>query len=104
MIAKLIEVQIKPGCDAPYLAAQEIWNREMRRHPDCLGTVTGREPSRPDVVWVTVLWRSRDAYERWMQTEHDRIAALAGADRYYDKIVVRTLDSAFPESERMDRH
>ena len=98
MIAKLIEVQVRAGCAAEYRAAQAIWDRETLRDPDCLGSFTGADPERADVIWVTVLWRSRRAYDRWMATDHDRIAVLAEAGRYYERIKVRILDPAVPDS------
>ena len=98
MIAKLIEVHVRADCEAAYRAAQAIWDRETLRDPACLGSFTGADPDRGDVIWVAVLWRTRSAYDRWMAEEHDRIAAEAGAERYYDRIKVRILDAAALDS------
>ncbi len=81
---------------ASYLAAQEIWNRETRNDAACLGSYCGRCDDEPDCVFLLFFWRSREALERWMATEHDRIAAIAKADEHYERIEVRVLDAALP--------
>ena len=43
-------------------------------------------------LYVVTFWRSRDEYERWMDAEHDRIAALAGADAHFERIDVSLID------------
>ncbi len=96
MIVKFIKVFVKPGRMASYVAAQEIWNRETRSDAACLGSYCGRCEDEPDCVFVLFFWRSRDALDRWMATEHDRIADLAKADEHYERIEVRILDAALP--------
>ncbi len=96
MVVKFIKVFVKPGRKDDYLATQEIWNRETRSDPDCLGNYCGQCEDEPDCVFLLFFWRSREALERWMATEHDRIAALAEADEHYDRIEVRVLDAALP--------
>jgi quinol monooxygenase YgiN len=95
-VVKLTTVQVKPGHLDGYLAAQEIWNRETRLAPGCLGGWCGQ--SRDDLLTVQLMffWRSRRDLEHWMATDHDRIAALAGADEHYERIEVRVLDQALP--------
>ena len=96
MVVKLIKVFVKPGRMTSYLAAQEIWNRETRNDAACLGSYTGRCEDEPNCVFLLFFWRSREALDRWMATEHDRIAALAKADEHYERIEVRVLDAALP--------
>ncbi len=96
MVVKFIKVFVKPGRMDDYLAAQNVWNRETRNHPACLGSFCGRCEDEPDCVFLLFFWRSREALDRWMATEHDRIAALAKADEHYDRIEVRVLDAALP--------
>ncbi len=96
MIVKFITVFVKPGRMASYLSAQEIWNRETRNDAACLGSYCGRCEDEPDCVFLLFFWRSREALDRWMATEHDRIAALARADEHYERIEVRVLDAALP--------
>ncbi len=96
MVVKLIKVFVKPGRMASYLAAQEIWNRETRSDAACMGSYCARCEDEPDCVFVLFFWRSREALNRWMATEHDRIANLAKADEHYERIEVRILDAALP--------
>ena len=96
MIVKFIRVFVKPGRMASYLAAQEIWNHESRKDAACLGSYCGRCEDEPDCVFLLFFWRSREALDRWMANEHDRIAALAKADAHYERIEVRILDAALP--------
>ncbi len=96
MVVKLIEVSVKPGHWDDYLAAQEIWNRETRGATGFVGGFCGRCDGESDIVRLLFFWRSRDDLDRWMQTEHDRIAALAKADEHFDRIEVRVLDAALP--------
>ncbi len=91
-VVKLITVQVKPGHLDGYLAAQEIWNRETRSAPGYLGGRCGQSPDDPLTVRLMFFWRSRSDLEQWMATDHDRIAALAGADEHYERIEVRVLD------------
>jgi heme-degrading monooxygenase HmoA len=81
---------------ASYLAAQAIWNRETRKDPTNLGIFCGRCDDEPDCVFLLFSWRSREALDRWMATDHDRIAALARADEHYERIEVRVLNAALP--------
>ncbi len=92
MICKLITVHVKPGYLTEYLEAQEVWNRESCRDPSCLGYFCGQEPAAPDIVQSQFFWRSREDYERWMETDHDRIAEMAGADKYYERVETVVLD------------
>ncbi len=104
MIVKFIKVFVKPGHLQAYLAAQEIWNREMHGAAGFLGSFCGRCGDEAEEAYVLLFWRSRDDLDRWMRTEHDRIAALAAADEHYERIEVRVLDAAltpdmnFPKS------
>lgn len=92
MIVKLITVFVKAGRLADYLAVQRVWNRETAKCAGYMGTVVGQDVSREDVVCVQVYWRSMNDYERFMREEHDRIALMAGADAYYDRIEVRVVE------------
>ena len=96
MVVKFIKVFVKPGRMDDYLAAQEIWNREIRHDSACLGSYCGRCEEEPDCVFLLFFWRSREALDHWMATEHDRIVALAKADEHYERIEVRILDAALP--------
>ncbi len=96
MVVKLIRGFVKPGRMASYLAAQEIWIRESRNDAACLGSDCGRCEDEPDCVFLLFFWRSHEALDRWMATEHDRIADLAEADKHYEQIEVRILDAALP--------
>jgi heme-degrading monooxygenase HmoA len=98
---KHIEVAVRPGEQAAYLEAQGMWNRETAAAPGFLGTFCGRERDADDTVHVFVLWEDRDAYERWMGADHDRVADLARADRHYLATTVRLLDEAAPASPRL---
>ena len=94
MIVKFIKVFVKPGQLPAYLAAQEVWNREMHGATGFLGSFCGRCGDEPDESYLLLFWRSRDDLDGWMHTQHDRIAALAGADEHYERIEVRVLDAA----------
>ncbi len=96
MIVKFIKVIVKPGRMTSYLAAQEIWNRETRNDPACFGGYCGRCEDEPNCVFLLFFWRSREALDHWMATQHDRIADLAKADEHYERIEVRVLDAALP--------
>ena len=96
MVVKFIKVFVKPGRMASYLAAQAIWNRETRKDSTSLGMFCGRCEDEPDCVFLLFSWRSREALDRWMATQHDRIADLAKADEHYERIEVRVLDAALP--------
>ncbi len=101
MIVKLIEVSVKPGHWDDYLAAQEIWNRETRGATGFMGGFCGRCEDEHDKVRLLFFWRSRDDLDRWMQTEHDRIAALAKADEHFDRLKVRILDPVLAPDMRV---
>ncbi len=75
MVVKFIKVFVKPGRMKEYLAAQEIWNRETCSATAYLGSFCGRCKDEPDCVFLLFFWRSREALDHWMATEHDRIAA-----------------------------
>jgi heme-degrading monooxygenase HmoA/methylase of polypeptide subunit release factors len=96
MIVKLIEVQVKPGHLAEYLAAQEIWNRETRLAPGFLGLFCGQSAKQENVVHLFFYWRSLADYEEWMANDHDRIAGLANAEAHYERINVRMLEPTSP--------
>ncbi|MCP4246682.1 MAG: DUF4937 domain-containing protein [bacterium] len=98
MVVKLITVYLKPGRREAYLAAQRIWNRETGKAPGYLGCFCGQDPGEPDVLRLQFFWRTREELKRWMDTDHDRIAALAGADEHYERIEVRVLDDLFATS------
>ncbi len=89
-LIKLIRVTLRPGHRDGYLASQAVWNRESRLAPGYVGELIGE--GEPDEVYVITFWRSRDEYRHWMDAEHDRIAALAGADAHYERIHVRLID------------
>ena len=89
-LIKLIRVTLLPGHREDYLESQAVWNRESRLAPGYLGEVIG--DGEPNELYVITFWRSRDEYERWMDRDHDRIAALAAADAHYEKIEVRLID------------
>ncbi len=92
MIAKQITVYVKPGHWDAYLASQAIWNRETRGAAGYLGGFCGQASPDEGVVHLMFFWRSREALQRWMETEHDRIAELAAADLHYERIETRILD------------
>ncbi len=94
MIVKFIKVFVKPGRLKEYLAAQEVWNREMHGATGFLGSFCGRCGDELDDLYLLLFWRSRDDLDHWMRTEHNRIAALAAADEHYERIEVRVLDAA----------
>ncbi len=94
MVVKFIKVHVKPGHSQQYLSAQEVWNRETRPAPGYLGGFCGQCDGVPEIAYLLFFWRSRDDLNRWMQTEHDRIAALAKADEHYTRIDVRILQPA----------
>lgn len=96
MVVKCIKVHVKPGHLQQYLSAQAVWNRETRPAPGYLGGFCGRCDDEPETVYLLFCWRCREDLERWMSTEHDRIAALAKADEHYERIEVRVLDAALP--------
>ena len=96
MVVKFIKVFVKPGRMDDYLAAQHVWNRETSNDHECMGNYCGRCEDEPDSLFLLFFWRSREALDRWMATEHDRIAALAKADEHYERIEVRILDAALP--------
>lgn len=89
-LVKLIRVELLPGHREDYLKSQAVWNRESRRDPGYLCEFIG--DGDPNELYVIAFWRSRADYERWMDAEHDRIAALAGADAHYERIDVRLID------------
>ena len=104
MIVKFIKVFVKPGHLQAYLTAQEIWNRQTHGATGFLGSFCGRCGDELEEVYLLSFWRSRGDLDRWMHTEHDRIAALAVADKHYQRIEVRVLEAAlmpdlrFPEA------
>lgn len=93
MICKRIKVHVKPGRLAEYLAAQAVWNRECARCPGYVGAFCGQTAGQADVVYLHIYWRSREDLDRFMAEDHDRIAALAGAEAHYARIEVTILDS-----------
>jgi heme-degrading monooxygenase HmoA/predicted O-methyltransferase YrrM len=96
MIVKLIEVQVKPGHLAEYLASQEIWNRETRRAPGFLGLFCGQSAKHENVVHLFFYWRSLADYQHWMASEHDRILKIADAQAHYERLIVRILEPTSP--------
>ncbi len=96
MITKLITVTVKPSHWNDYCASQGVWNSETRDAPGYLGCVCGRDPRHPDTAYVLAFWQSRADLDRWMAKDHDRIAALAGADAHYERIEVRILHDVLP--------
>ncbi len=98
MVVKLITVQVKPGHQERYLAAQAIWDRETRVAPGYLGGYCGRSSPDSEVVQLILFWRSRADLERWMASDHDRIAELAKADEHYERIETQVLDACGPIS------
>ena len=94
MIVKFIKVFVKPGKVQAYLAAQEIWNQQTHGATGFLGSFCGRCGDELEEAYLLFFWRSREDLDRWMGTEHDRIAALAAADEHYERIEVRVLEAA----------
>jgi heme-degrading monooxygenase HmoA len=94
MIAKVIDVQIKPGHTDAFHESQEIWNRESRLTDGYSGEYVA--PISTARALVVAFWESRDAYDRWMAAEHDRIAALAGSDEHYEALTITIVDGAQP--------
>lgn len=96
MIVKCVRVFVKSGRMSEYLAAQEVWNRETAGAAGYLGCFCGRPDDQTETVTLLLFWRTRPDLVRWMETEHDRIAELAGADRHYERIEVEILESVLP--------
>ena len=84
MIAKVIEVRVKPGHVDAFLERQTIWDTESRLSDGYLGQFCGIDDTGSPIV--ITFWESVDAYEEWMDAEHDRIAVLARSDTHYDSI------------------
>ncbi len=78
------------------MAAQAIWNRETRVAPGYLGGYCGGSSPDGEVVQLILFWRSRADLERWMASDHDRIAELAKADEHYERIETQVLDACGP--------
>ncbi len=97
MIVKLIEVRVRPGHMAEYLEAQEIWNRQTRKAPGALGQFCGISTADENVVHLIFFWRTRQDYEQWMAEDHGHIVQKAGADKHYEKLVVRILEPAYDD-------
>jgi heme-degrading monooxygenase HmoA len=90
-LMKLIRVTLRPGHRERYLQSQAVWNRESRLASGYLGEITG--DADPDEIYVVTFWRSRRDYEQWMDRDHDRVAALAGAAAHYEALDIRVIDS-----------
>ena len=93
MIIKLIIVHVKRGHMDAYLAAQDVWNKETQNAAGYLGALSGRDTAEPNTVYVQCFWQSRADLDRWMETEHDRIAAIAKAGEHYERIEVKIIDT-----------
>ena len=89
-MVKLIRVSVNRGRRTAYLKSQDVWNHESRRAAGYLGELVG--DGAHGEIYVMTFWRSRAEYERWMETDHDRIAALADSAVDYTTIEVRTVD------------
>ena len=70
--------------------SQEVWNRESAAAPGYLGEFVGNGDS--GEIYVITFWRSRREYLRWMEDDHDRIAAKAGAGMHYAELDIRLID------------
>lgn len=90
MIAKVIDVEIRPGHAEAFHRAQEVWNTESRRSDGYLGEYVAALSD--ERALVVAFWSSRSFYEEWMATQHDRIAALAGSEAHYDSVTVTIID------------
>jgi len=102
MVTKLIKVFVKPGCRDAFLAAQEIWNREMARTEGFVDVLVGRNRREPDVVYIEAFWQTRQHLEKWMKEDHDRIAALAGSDAHYLRLEVTIIEPEPPPESSTD--
>jgi len=91
---KLITVTLRPGHRVAFLECQRVWSEESRRTSAYLGEFVGE--GKTDQVVVIAFWRSRAAYEKWMRTEHDRIATLASSEAHYESLEVHLIDRALP--------
>ena len=89
-LIKTIRLEILPGHREQYMQSQEIWNQESRRDPGYLGELVGDGDD--GAVYVMTFWKSRADYDRWMDTEHDRIAGLAFAEAHYTSIDIRIIE------------
>ncbi len=89
-LVKVIRLEILPNHREQYMQNQEIWNQESRRDPGYLGELVG--DSQDGALYVMTFWKSRADYERWMDSEHDRIAGLAFAEAHYTAIEIRLID------------
>lgn len=89
-LIKEIRLELRPGHRDDYMKSQQVWNRESRRDPGYLGELVG--DGEDGALYVITFWRSRADYERWMDSEHDRIAGLAFAEAHYTAIDIRIID------------
>ena len=92
MVCKQIKVYVKPGHLAEYLAAQAVWNRETAGCSGFVRAFCGQDAAEPNVVHLHFYWQTRADLDRFMADDHDRIAALAGADAHIERIEVSILD------------
>lgn len=99
MIVKRITLSVPKDHLDDFWKAQEIWNRQTRGAAGYLGCFCGHRAGDPSTVELLFYWRSRAELDRWMSEEHDRIAAIAGSDRFYDSIETKVIEQKLaPES------
>ena len=96
MIVKFIKVYVKPGHMDAYLTAQEVFNRETPDAVGYRGHFCGCRAEDPNLVYLMFFWRSRKDLDRWMDREHDRIAARTRVEAHYDRIEVSIVDESLP--------
>jgi heme-degrading monooxygenase HmoA len=90
MWLKEIRVKLRPGQAHEFWQAQSVWNGESAQCAGYLGTIEARPDK--DQALLLVFWKDRDSLDRFMRNDHDRIAAVAHSDAYYESICVRQFE------------
>lgn len=96
MIIKQIQVHLTPGSRDAFLARQRAWNDGMSRQPGFLGVDVALDPKDPDTAWVFARFDSRDALDRFMAGDHDRLMESASMTGLYHRLDVRILEVVDP--------
>lgn len=96
MIVKLIRASVRPGCRDEFIRRQRVWNDVMSRQAGFLGVQVAIDAARPDDVWIWIAMQSRDALERFMQTDHDAVMAATRMADTYDELEIRILEGVEP--------
>ena len=91
MWLKQISVKLRPGQTREFWRAQSVWNEESAQCAGYLGTIEAR-PDKEQAL-LLVFWKDRDSLDRFMRNDHDRIAAVAHSDTYYESIRVSQFEA-----------